>query len=133
MASVDTSVLVRSLTEDEDEQTRQAEAFLRSAGRVFISHVVLVEATSVLVTVYGLSRDEIRRALDLLLNDESLAVERPELAAEALRLFRESSADFADCLILAVSRAANELPLATFDDAAGRLPGARRLGSKRKR
>ena len=133
MASVDTNVLVRLLIEDDEDQARQAAAFLRTSGRVFISQIVLVEATWVLASVYGLTREQIGHTLELLLAAEPFNVERPELAAEALRLYRESSADFSDCLILASARASNELPLATFDAAAGRLPGARRLGSRRKR
>lgn len=133
MPAVDTNVLVRLLTEDDEDQARQAGTFLRTAGRVFVSHVVLVETTWVLSSVYALTREEVGRTLELLFAGESFKIERPELAAEALRLYRESSADFADCLILTTARAANELPLATFDDRAGRLAGARRLGSKRKR
>lgn len=133
MAAVDTNVLIRLLIEDDENQGRHAEAFVRTAGRVFVSLVVLVEASWVLSSVYELSRDELGTTIDLLLAGDAFVVEKPELAAEALRLYRASHAQFADCVIVASAQAANELPLATFDEAASRLPGARRLGGKRVR
>ena len=63
MASVDTNVLVRLLIEDDEDQARQAAAFLRTSGRVFISQIVLVEATWVLASVYGLTREQIGHTL----------------------------------------------------------------------
>lgn len=132
MPAVDTNALVRLLVEDDDEQARHASAFLRTSGRVFVSHVVLVEAVWVLGGVYGLKRGQLQRTLELILAADAFSVERPEVAAEALRLFRETAADFADCLIASTASAAGELPLATFDAAAGHLPGARRLGRKSK-
>lgn len=130
MPAVDTNVLVRLVVEDDEEQTRHATAFLRSAGRVFVSHVVVVEAAWVLSSAYGLSREQLARALDLVFATDSFSVERPEILNEALAYFRESKADFADCVIVATARAAGELPLATFDKATSRLEGARRLGRK---
>jgi predicted nucleic-acid-binding protein len=128
--AVDTNVLIRLVTEDDEGQLRFAAAFVRNSGRVFVSHIVLVEAAWVLSSGHGFSRDELARALDIVLATGSFAVERPELVAEALGYFRASRADFSDCLIAATARAANELPLATFDAAAARVPGCRRLGPK---
>lgn len=133
MPAVDTNVLVRLLVEDDEEQSRQAEAFVRSAGRVFVSHVVMVETAWVLTGAHGMTREQLSRALEIMLAMDSLAVERPEIVVEALKSFTNSKADFADCLIAATARAAGELPLATFDHDASRLPGARRLGKKRRR
>lgn len=132
MPAVDTNVLLRLLVEDDERQTREAHAFVRSAGRVFVSHVVVVEASWVLSSAYGLSRKQLARTIELVLKTDVFAIERRELLVEALALFESSSADFADCVIAATARAANELPLATFDAAASRLPHARRIGRKRK-
>jgi predicted nucleic-acid-binding protein len=133
VAAVDTNVLLRLLVDDDEEQTRDATAFVRSAGSVFVSHVVVVEAAWVLSGVYELSRLQLSRALELVLTTDAFTVERPDVLVEALKLFGGSKADFADCVIAATARAAGELPLATFDVAASRLPDARRLGRKRKK
>jgi predicted nucleic-acid-binding protein len=133
VAAVDTNVLLRLLVDDDETQARDAAAFVRTSGRVFVSHVVLVEASWVLASAYGLGRQELARTIELVLSTDAFHVERAEILGYALANFRQSTADFADCVIAATARAAGELPLGTFDAAAGRLPGARRLGRKRKR
>lgn len=45
----------------------------------------------------------------------------------ALHLFRDSSADFADCLHVALATQAGELPLWTFDRGAAKVGGTQRL------
>ena len=133
MPAVDTNVLLRLIVDDDEEQTRDANAFVRASGRVFVSQVVLVEAAWVLARAYGLSRAQLARAIELVLAADAFTVERSDLVVESLKLFASSNADFSDCVIVATARAANELPLATFDAAASRLPDTRRLGRKRKR
>ena len=133
MPAVDTNVLLRLIVDDDEEQTRDANAFVRASGRVFVSQVVLVEAAWVLARAYGLSRAQLARAIELVLAADAFTVERSDLVVESLKLFGSSNADFSDCVIAATARAANELPLATFDAAASRLPDTRRLGRKRKR
>ena len=131
MPAADTNVLVRLVADDDEQQQRHVSSFLRRSGPVFVSHVVLTETCWVLVRAYALSRADLARSVEMFLSTDVLRVERPEIVAEALRSFRSSAADFSDCLILASARAANELPLATFEDRLGRLEGAIRLGGKR--
>ena len=133
MPAVDTNVLLRLLVDDDEEQARDASAFVRTAGRVFVSHIVVVEAVSALSRAYELSRERLARAIKLVLATDAFTVERPELLLEALKRFEASKAEFSDCVIAVTARAAGELPLATFDAALSRLPDTRRLGRKRGR
>ncbi|MCC7459425.1 MAG: hypothetical protein IT390_20820 [Nitrospira sp.] len=47
----------------------------------------------------------------------------------ALELYRSTAADFADCLHIALSAQAGELPLWTFDKTAVKAGGARLLAN----
>ncbi len=133
MAAVDTNVLVRLLVDDDEDQVRQARAFLRAHGPAWVSLLVVLEVTWVLVSAYAFDRRGVAIAIESLLSLSAVEVEEPEVVAAALDAFRASSADFGDCLILVCARRADRLPLATFDIDLGRVDGARRLGAKRRK
>ena len=56
-----------------------------------------------------------------------LTLESERALEVALQLFRESSADFADCLHIALATQVGEQPLWTFDKGAAKVSGARLL------
>ncbi len=126
MRAVDTNVLIRLITRDDERQTAAAEKFV-SAG-AWVSHVVLVEAVWVLESVYALSAERIVITVEMLLNHTTLAVQDTDVVAAALKRFRRRFApDFSDCLVLEVARKAGNLPLGTFDRALGKVEGTERL------
>ena len=126
MRAVDTNVLVRLLTRDDPKQAARADDFV--ANGAWVSHLVLVETTWVLSTVYELDARGIATAIELLLGHESLSIAEPDIVRAALDRFRKKPAvGFSDCLILEVARAAGHLPLGTFDRDLGKFAGAQRL------
>jgi len=125
MRAVDTNVLVRLLTRDDEKQTASAEAFIR--GGAWVSHLVLVEACWVLDSVFELAAPQIATAIAMLLSHESLTLQDPEVVAAALARYRKRSAlGFSDCMVLEVARKAGHLPLSTFDRSLGKQDGATR-------
>lgn len=126
MHAVDSNVLVRLVTRDDDEQVASAEAFVEQSA--WVSHVVLVELIWVLVTAYELSHREVATALDMLLGHKQLTLQDADVVAAALEQYRRRPAlGFSDCLVLEIARKAGHLPLGTFDRALGKLDGAKRL------
>ena len=126
MRAVDTNVLVRLLTRDDEKQVAAAEAFIEPGA--WVSHLVLVEATWVLVSVYERAHREIALGVEMLLNHRHLAVEAPDVVVSALSDFRtRPSLGFSDCLMLAVARKAGHVPLGTFDRALAKLSGTVKL------
>ena len=126
MRAVDTNVLVRLMTRDDAKQAALADEFIERGA--WVSHLVLVETTWVLSTVYELGPAKIETAIEMLLSHESLSLQEPDVVTAALEHFRRRpSLGFSDCLILEVARAAGHLPLATFDRNLGKLDGAQRL------
>jgi len=126
MRAVDTNVLIRILAQDDPDQARAAQAFVD--GGAWISHVVLVESTWVLSSVFERTPKQIADALGQLLEHESLVVQDPDVVELALVHFRKKpSLGFSDCLIVEIARKAGHLPLGTFDRDLGRVPGCERL------
>jgi predicted nucleic-acid-binding protein len=130
MIGLDTNVLVRYLTEDDPTQTIAAARVMDSLSAVspgFISLVVLAELVWVLESFYRFKKKETEQVLETLLRSEELVLERAEIVSQALRLFRGSHADFADCLIERCGHAAGSEHTVTFDQKAAAGTGMRLL------
>jgi predicted nucleic-acid-binding protein len=126
MRAVDTNVLVRLLARDDPRQVAAAEAFV--ARGAWVSHLVLVETTWALASVYELDRSALATAVAMLLNHRELTLQDADAVAAALSQFRKRPAvDFSDCLALEVARKSGHLPLGTFDRDLGKLDDAQRL------
>lgn len=123
MRAVDTNVLVRIFAEDDPKQAEKAKRFMKPGA--WISHIVLAETLWVLQSVYDRTRHEIIRAVEILLSNESVILQEPEVVSIALNLFTENKGvSFSDCLMLSLARKAGHTPLGTFDSKLARLDGA---------
>ena len=127
MLGLDTNVLIRFLVADDLVQFERAQRLIRressNSEPVFISLVVLLETEWVLRSRYGLKKFEISAALAGLLESNELRIEDESSVEEALYLWNDSSAEFADCLIGAPHRALGYRATAAFDTKALRVPG----------
>lgn len=119
MIGLDTNVLIRSLLADQGAEGARARGLL--AGRcspadpAFLNHVVLCEAVWVMARTYRYSRGQILEALATILATPAfLVVDRP-LVEEAVQVFRDTRADFADALIGVLNRRAGCATTYTFD------------------
>lgn len=126
MLAVDTNVLVRLITRDDDKQVAAAEHFVERGA--WISHLVLAETCWVLEASYELKPDGIATAIEMLLNHQSLSVQDPDVVEEALEHFRNKPAlGFSDCMVLEIARKAGHTPLGTFDKNLSKISGAKRI------
>jgi predicted nucleic-acid-binding protein len=90
---------------------------------VFISQLVLLETEGVLRSRYSLQKNQIMDAVSGLLDAAELELEDEPTIEEALYHWKDSAADFADCLIGARHRRLGCQATATFDARAVKLPG----------
>jgi predicted nucleic-acid-binding protein len=126
MRAVDTNVLVRLITGDDEKQAAVAEAFVTRGA--WVSHIVLAETAFVLRRAYNLDDAGIAAAVDMLLNQETLSLQDAEVVTTALEQYRRRPAlGFSDCLVLEIARKAGHLPLGTFDKNLSKLDGVERL------
>ena len=128
MIAIDTNVLVRVLVDDPGapQQNERARASVARAKRVFIPQPVQIETLWVLSRSYGFDRQALLDVLDELQRNEAFELEHADLFAAAVTLFRANNLDFADSVILSISRD-HGLTLLSFDRKLARQKGARLL------
>ncbi len=121
MVGLDTNVLVRYLTHDDEEQFRVVTALLHGLEKqgqsAYISSITLCETVWVLSRAYKIERAHISGMLDKLLHISLFVINDKDAVREALQLFRTGKGDFADYLVGVSSRNAGSLIVATFDEA----------------
>jgi predicted nucleic-acid-binding protein len=127
MLGIDTNVLVRFLVRDDEAQFERARRLIKrevSAGRrVFVNQLVIMETEWVLRSRYAVSKHQIIEALSGLLDAADVQFEDEPAMEQALFLWKDTAADFADCLIGAKNRRLGCRATASFDAKASKLPG----------
>ena len=127
MLGIDTNILIRFLTRDDEAQYEQACLLIdreTAAGRpVFISLLVLLETEWVLRSRYDLRKAEIMDIFSGLLDANDVRFEDESALEEAIFTWKAHAAGFADCLIAARNRRLGCTATLTFDAKAAKLPG----------
>jgi len=121
MIGLDTNVLVRFIMQDDVGQSSLAAAVVESLTPEipgFVTLVSVIELGWVLDSCYSLERSQIAVALEALIRSKEIVVERAEIVWRAVRQFRDSTADLADCLIAYSAYSAGCIRTLTFDRAA---------------
>lgn len=90
---------------------------------MFLGLLVLLETEWVLRSRYKLQKAEIMAAISGLLDATGIRFEDEASIEESLFIWKESTAEFADCLIGARNRRLGCRATATFDAKALELPG----------
>ncbi len=129
MIGLDTNILLRLVTADDEAQVKTITRWLAAHARddtLYVNHVVLVETLWTLKSGYGYARSDLTKFVDSLLGNAVFEIEEMGLVEDALRLFKSTQADFADCLIFAKNARSCEATI-TFDKAASALPQAKLL------
>lgn len=127
MLGIDTNVLVRFLVRDDDAHFEKARKLIKrevaARRRVFVNQLVLMETEWVLRSRYAVPKNQIIEAISGLLNATDVQFEDEPAIEEALFIWKDSTADFADCLIGAKNRRMGCRVTVTFDVKASKLPG----------
>ena len=119
MKGLDTNVLVRYLTQDDEAQARAAARYIAGlverGDRAFIGPVVLCELVWVLRDGYETTKADVVRTLDQVLATAQFDIGSKDIVRQALDAYRAGRADFADYLIGAMASDAGCEETATFD------------------
>ncbi|MBV9863467.1 MAG: type II toxin-antitoxin system VapC family toxin [Alphaproteobacteria bacterium] len=102
MLAVDTNIIVRFLTRDDEEQFARAAVLIRDE-EVYLCATVLLETEWVLRSVYRFAPSRIEKALRAFLGLPRVTVEDPATIALAME-WTTAGIDFADALHLARTR-----------------------------
>ena len=95
---------------------------------LFVPVTVALELEWVLRANFGYTKDQAIEVLSNLFSAAELTFESERALEVALQLYRKGSADFADCLHIALAAQAAEQPLWTFDKGAAKVSGAQLIG-----
>ena len=126
MRAIDTNVLVRLITRDDERQVEAAEEFVSKGA--WVSHLVLAETSWVMNSVYDRTPEQIANAIGMLLDHKQLTIQDQDAVAAALEKFRKNKGmSFSDLLILEIARKNGHLPLGSFDRELAKLVGIQRL------
>ena len=127
MLGIDTNVLVRYLVRDDQSQFERARRLIHrkvnTGEPVLVSLLVLLEMEWVLRSRYELAKPDIVAVLSSLLQTVELAFEDEPSVEHAIYSWKNSLAEFADCLIDARNRRLGCRATATFARKALKLAG----------
>ncbi len=113
--ALDTDVLVRYLTWDDEAQAKLAASAIETAATVLVAPIVLCETVWVLERAYRLNPQDIATTLRRFVDSDTVEVDRQ--LAEAGFASLEHGGDFADGIIFAEAERAKVDQLVTFDRA----------------
>ncbi|QLE39519.1 type II toxin-antitoxin system VapC family toxin [Nostoc sp. C052] len=116
MIGLDTNILVRYLTKDDEKQWEQAAEIIEGGEQCFVANIVICELVWVLRgNPYQFSREEISNTIELMLQCSVFELENRSLVYQALQRFKQGSADFSDYLIGAIAQHSGCSSTVTFD------------------
>jgi predicted nucleic-acid-binding protein len=131
LIGLDTNVLVRYLTRDDEEQWRVVTALVDKALEAnetfFINNIVLCELVWVLRSRYKLNRVDLIDTLEKLLRVSTFVFENKRAAQQAILQMKQGNADFSDYLIAGLNQQYGCAETATFDAKLRGLEGIRSL------
>ena len=134
MPALDTNVLVRYIVQDDSGQLAVAKRLIdrciAEGQSLCVPVTVSLELEWVLRASFGYVKDDVLLVLSNLFSASELSFESERALEVALQLYREGSADFADCLHIALATQAGEQPLWTFDKGAARVAGAQLIRAR---
>ncbi len=134
MIALDTNILVRFLTQDDPDQSAEAERLMSGLTSVARGHVcreVLVELVWVLERAYKYARADISRALEGLLSASELTIEASGDVGAVLQLYEDKGFGFSDLMIRQAALRSGADTLVTFDRKTARLSGVTLPGEDR--
>ncbi|MFO5493279.1 MAG: PIN domain-containing protein [Cuspidothrix sp.] len=116
MIGLDTNILVRYLTKDNDQQWEQGVGIVEGGEQCFLANIVICELIWVLRSKpYNFPRAEISNTIEMMLQCPVFEWENRSVVYQALQRFKQGNADFSDYLIGAVAQQSGCNITVTFD------------------
>ena len=116
--AIDSSVLVRYFTKDNEELFRKASIMITEAkpNSILLDRVIIAELGYVLRSVYKLSKKQVVLIYESLLSNNIFSIPDRELLETTVELFnKEKHLSFEDCWLLALKNSNKVLDILTFD------------------
>ena len=119
MKGLDTNVLIRYLTQDDETQAAVAAREIEGAGakgeKMLIHPLVLCELVWVLESAYGFPKGDLLKALDGILRTAQFEIMEKDAVWQALADYRQGKGDFSDYYLGRANEHAGSPITLTFD------------------
>lgn len=127
MIGLDTNVVLRLLLNDDPAQKMRAAKLIQQAKkldtRTIITLAVVLEMEWVLRSSAKMSKTQTLIVFDLLLESYDIEIDNEKALEQALHIYANTAADFAECLFLAQYQRMGCDTMLTFDAKAARMAG----------
>lgn len=127
MIGLDTNVVLRLLLNDDPAQKMRAAKLIQQAKkldtRIIITLAVVLEMEWVLRSSAKMSKTQTLIVFDLLLESYDIEIDNEKALEQALHIYANTAADFAECLFLAQYQRMGCDTMLTFDAKAARMAG----------
>ena len=127
MIGLDTNVVLRLLLNDDLKQRQRAVKAIQQAKglavRVTITLAVVLEMEWVLRSIAKMTKPQVLSVFDLLLESYDIEIDNEKALEQALHIYANAAADFAECLFLAQYQRMGCQTMLTFDANAARMAG----------
>ena len=127
MIGLDTNVVLRLLLNDDLKQRQRAVKAIQQAKglavRVTITLAVVLEMEWVLRSIAKMTKPQVLSVFDLLLESYDIEIDNEKALEQALHIYANAAADFAECLFLAQYQRMGCQTMLTFDAKAARMAG----------
>lgn len=129
MIGIDTNILVRFLTKDDEKQYKLVLDLFNNLGEnlIFVNSVVVIECFWVLEKIYDIPKDRLITIWEGLLQSKEIIFERRQELMESLQIYKHSSAGFEDCFISVINKYEKVEYTFSFDKKASKLDGMKLL------
>lgn len=117
--AIDSSILVRYFTQDDDKLLAEATKLLSNAkpNSLVLDRVIIAEFGYVLRSVYGLKKDHLVPIYNSMLANDIFTIPDRELVENTITIFdEEKPLSFEDCWLLSLKRSRKVTNVFTFDD-----------------
>lgn len=118
---VDTDVIIRLLTSDDEQKRKDAKALFekveKGALEISAPDTVIADAVFVLSSphLYGLPRSQIRDLLVALLRLHNFKVENKQVVIKALNFYLDNNVDFGDAMLAVLTHSSQNKLIYSYD------------------
>ena len=127
MIGIDTNVLVRYITQDDELQSGIATEFIENycsnGNKIFVNHIVICELVWVLQKCYKLSKPKTINVVEHILQISQFNIENVQIIWQALADYKKGPADFADYVVGRTNTFNNCDETVTFDQKVSKSKG----------
>lgn len=101
MQIIDANVVIRYLLQDNESLSQKATQIIENNNDIYIVNELIAEVIYVLMKVYGLPKQRIVEALQLMFTKKLLKHTQQPLIDKGLQIYFDNNMDFVDCLLIA--------------------------------